>query len=755
MGFMQSRLESRAQEATDTIPASQSSSSLQSRPDNDEEGKRSIITLCKELFRILKTAIHEKTGWALKDMNTIADLCDVLTDLGHWQSSVTTCARGKSSYQDDNDLDSPTVSEFFRTLEHDEKFLAGTIRLYFDLPMTAMHDLLAFYESDETDTESSIVSLSLSSLDIAVQCLHTRLIPDCDGSTPLTMLRPESGTIVHSETPAKADDLMSLIRGAFVKSGRDRFLPCEVLKNIVTKEGVVEILRSEQPGLRHSQQRYDSNNLADQILARCLKIFTILVLLEKGQHIKEFISEPVCDEDLPLGKVVRTNTSEQALPLRCFEPFQQYEREDFIESQWKVLAPFFELSTDARIPYQRFKESTVLPFMEYEISRLLFSIVRKVIIHPEHFKLTGPDNEELPSMFPSPTLSSSNVQPPQNVIFALKRIPIVRGRAAELDKRYLQELNALRKVKATHSHIVKLLATYEHGDTYNFMFPWADEDLYEHWHYIGPPMWDQATGQLRREDVRWMSRQILGLTEAIATIHSLHIRHGDIKLKNILCFSETAQHRVTLKITDFGSADMRTDEEPIAIAANVGIMAKYRPPEADIQDGRLSPASDVWSFGCVLLEYVCWALGGVGLLNELTEPRMSTYITGLHFAQFFDVESSSEGRHFIFVKRSVSEAQPAETPPSTSDSSPLTKEPIEIPNDKVQPGSGESPGPSQKSLPTIHIANLTDQQRTMDQPQPGRLHAAGGRSITIRSGRSTVESLEPMLAQRAETLGVG
>ncbi len=86
------------------------------------------------------------------------------------------------------------------------------------------------------------------------------------------------------------------------------------------------------------------------------------------------------------------------------------------------------------------------------------------------------------------------------------------------------------------------------------------------------------------------------IIEGLAYLHSENIIHRDLKPTNILLFSEGEKLRA--KITDFGIAK-RTD----ATAASTQLVGtvEYMAPEF-FSTGNITPASDVWSVGVMLLE---------------------------------------------------------------------------------------------------------------------------------------------------------
>ncbi len=99
------------------------------------------------------------------------------------------------------------------------------------------------------------------------------------------------------------------------------------------------------------------------------------------------------------------------------------------------------------------------------------------------------------------------------------------------------------------------------------------------------------------------------IIEGLAYLHSKNIIHRDLKPTNILLFSEGEKLRA--KITDFGIAK-RTD----ATAASTQLVGtvEYMAPEF-FSTGNITPASDVWSVGVMLLE----ALTGTHPFGKTTQ----------------------------------------------------------------------------------------------------------------------------------------
>ena len=68
----------------------------------------------------------------------------------------------------------------------------------------------------------------------------------------------------------------------------------------------------------------------------------------------------------------------------------------------------------------------------------------------------------------------------------------------------------------------------------------------------------------------------------------------------------------------------------------------YRPPECDMHGGSVSRSFDIWSYGCVLLEFVTWYLGGPDLLVSFVQKRKTPdpQFPSIKSDQFFEIVRS-------------------------------------------------------------------------------------------------------------------
>lgn len=202
-------------------------------------------------------------------------------------------------------------------------------------------------------------------------------------------------------------------------------------------------------------------------------------------------------------------------------------------------------------------------------------------------------------------------------------------------------------------------------DQHYFLFPLAGCNLEDYWNN-NQPWVKQAT--LDIAVIQWVSKQVEGLASAIDTVHNpsatqylgqnkRYGRHGDIKPENVLWYRSPEDPKGILVIADLGLSKINTEKSRSNIPnRNIPFTPGYRPPECDLEGGTISRAYDIWTFGCLLLELVTWALGGEISRVTFEDKRMSPYITGSQSDIFFDVKKRDGHPGFvIMVKETVTE----------------------------------------------------------------------------------------------------
>jgi serine/threonine protein kinase len=223
---------------------------------------------------------------------------------------------------------------------------------------------------------------------------------------------------------------------------------------------------------------------------------------------------------------------------------------------------------------------------------------------------------------------------------------------------FLKEANILRALAPKrHLHLLRLLATFQQtksqeGLKWHFVFPCADANLRAYWDKTEPnPKFNERT-------VLWVLKQMAGITDGLSQVHIHEVvmplsvkgvggirlkegktmsvekgeqwygRHGDIKPENILWFSKDPEHdddRGMLKIADFGlgrfhGLDSRSKVPPETIAGTV----TYEPPELKLGTP-VSRAYDIWSLGCLFLEFITWLLMGAKAVHGFADARAEPY----------------------------------------------------------------------------------------------------------------------------------
>ncbi|KAH3936268.1 hypothetical protein HBI56_096680 [Parastagonospora nodorum] len=206
----------------------------------------------------------------------------------------------------------------------------------------------------------------------------------------------------------------------------------------------------------------------------------------------------------------------------------------------------------------------------------------------------------------------------------------VKRYAAPVLYDFLHERQAFCYLNELHNkHINKLLATYTHGKEHFMVFQIAETDL--------DGLWLRTDScQELKADIRWFLRETKGLASALSDMHDLIISksahpitgflHGDIKPSNILVTQDK-----TLVWNDFELSAWSGGSPPRITTRT------YSAPETQLWE-EVTQASDIWSFGCVILEFVLWLLRGSEGLEKFAQERiMATPGSTLPFKddQFF------------------------------------------------------------------------------------------------------------------------
>jgi len=173
--------------------------------------------------------------------------------------------------------------------------------------------------------------------------------------------------------------------------------------------------------------------------------------------------------------------------------------------------------------------------------------------------------------------------------------------------------------------LIKATAFYKKkaGDAEDlyFVFPWAEHgNLRKFWKEKIPSIYDHSY-------MKWVFNQLVGLADALQTLHEENqvSRHGDLKPENVLCFNASGSTAVkdhtscVLVISDVGLS--RTYDKSTRFRSKTKMAAgetiAYAAPETELfPDRATSRRFDIWSLGCLYLEFFIWLLYGVEELER-------------------------------------------------------------------------------------------------------------------------------------------
>ncbi|KAJ4290397.1 hypothetical protein N0V90_010613 [Kalmusia sp. IMI 367209] len=340
---------------------------------------------------------------------------------------------------------------------------------------------------------------------------------------------------------------------------------------------------------------------------------------------------------------------------------------NFYIHQWKYLVPVF---TPQRYDYD-LHSKTIFPFtLQSNKSRIGgFSSVYKVSLHADH---------QEHYLMPSVAI--------KEIKMGAGKDPIKTNAAWEQEAKALKDINDL----VDHDHILKCIAAIRRGNNRYFMFPWADGDSLR-------DFWNTKPTQVPSKSVILHSiLQLRGIADALDRLHNfseqlgdivedemveerddemrpdipkivnedtdevLHeerveqgnIRHGDLKPENILVFSDPQNKTQVFKIADMGLAKKhiaRTEKREHPTSTMYGTMRYEAPETMTSKHGKRSRLYDIWSMGCITLEFIIWMLYGNNALLDFNKQMDTQQVS-----QYFEVPTLGElGRAEVhpFVRR--------------------------------------------------------------------------------------------------------
>ena len=520
---------------------------------------------------------------------------------------------------------------------------------------------------------------------------------DWNASARKHQIQTDTSRQLPGDSPLSRKSFADLLTEAMIfRSGRwdTRFLPRGELERLVN---VATVERELRDGMRmdsfkgrsmwswareicgevassgQGEWRLVENGKARKQQKTYQKIFAIL---QTGtvplDFIFELLQEGISDQDLPLRPLDPSRPFEvrrrkgSRHPVQCMKSWGTNRIKNFCAEQWFVVSPFFARGDHNDVQRYPLEDEDVLPFT-YDsrdegwargnpgfLERGGFGEVFKVRIHPDHHSF------------------HDDLRHPEELEFAVKKLFSKDG------EDWKKEIEILKRFSSNaHPHLISLLATYEHQKSVHLLFHWADADLQRYWREVCP------RPSKNRPVVGWVARQCLGIASGIAAIHrhvtssankpqqpcsrttdsaivmaeetgcmddELYGRHGDIKPRNILWFKNAPDEdgMGTLVITDFGVAEMNSKHSRSGKSnRELTFTRTYCAPEAHIHGRGIRRSYDIWTLGCLYLEFLTWMLGGSQLVDEFSrirvKPEKAFEKHEVSLDWFFELETDAGG----------------------------------------------------------------------------------------------------------------
>jgi serine/threonine protein kinase len=468
----------------------------------------------------------------------------------------------------------------------------------------------------------------------------------CRSSNIFIRERPEAG--VHTRPLKSLRE--NLLDARISKDDYNFFIPIDAVERLICEEAI----RGELSSISEIDSKW--MNSVTFIRNDYQKIFGILTIIKKCHLITTFLQEEIKDIELPIRlQHVSLDDTRLTTPklesatgrtLHAFQAWSRWETDEFRQAQWLMLAPVFKMSEND-IPHLELCDNTVLPFIEdysADAREGGFSSVSAVRMHPAHQHLIKSQTQQQP-------------------LLAVKRL------TSQSDKEFSREVEMLKTLNRwKHEHILRLLATYRFRGHYHLIFLYAKHDLRSLWRTVEDP-WQNP------QYVVWAQKQMRGLAAGLYTIHENRAspvdfsdqhketssrdlddvdrtcddkwgRHGDLKPDNILWFAEDTSTLPTsgvLQIGDFGLGRFHRRQSRSLVMPGIFCTPTYAAPEVALGQ-RITRKYDMWSLGCLFLEFCTWLLEGPQGLDTFADTRCFVEAYGLWSDAFYLIRPPEQGK---------------------------------------------------------------------------------------------------------------
>lgn len=246
--------------------------------------------------------------------------------------------------------------------------------------------------------------------------------------------------------------------------------------------------------------------------------------------------------------------------------------------------------------------------------------------------------------------------------------------------------------------MISILAAYIENGVYHLVFPRELAGLPRYWEEVNP----KPSKADDDANLAWLAAQCQGLAEGLSFMHHhetnsfkylvntdplqaveegrskvkgnspensqekllLFGRLGDIGPNDILYYPRyDGDLRGRLVIADLGFAKFSTNEEVDWNRQKwIPKTLTYRAPDTELSldDSSITASSDIWTFGCVYLEFLTWWSGGWALVTEFASERLALdpsffgLTEGFNFrTDFFFTVTEDNGKITAEVRESV------------------------------------------------------------------------------------------------------
>lgn len=295
------------------------------------------------------------------------------------------------------------------------------------------------------------------------------------------------------------DDLDAFIRMALIL-GTDSvsldmerpFIPFTALEEYWSRERMIEALGKPDVDLRDLKA----------IRQSYLRVFSILVLINKAESIYAFIQDSQLDDrHLPFKRV-------QPLPGW---PGDAVDFDRFYGVQWQFCPYTFDRTLSFRTAH--FEMDLVLPIVEISPLKVgVDSRTFKVRLHPEYNRLHVPVSVAIVCQILRITELMCQVEGHH-----IENDFVLKSYLAASAKYFHNEVKAFQYLttnEAAQRNLISFFGSWTQGKTHNILLEYADKGtLLDYFYHVAPPM--------RKEDISKFWSSIMGVVKALQCIHVL------------------------------------------------------------------------------------------------------------------------------------------------------------------------------------------------------------------------------------------